>query len=118
MRGGLHFIRYLETGHYHGIDINRSLIDAARHEITQAGLHDKQPSLLVDGHFGFDEFGSQFDFAVSISVFTHLPMNNQTVITNAGDLDHKKKSDMLQLSGNALNHMSQREIHAKPRRTQ
>jgi len=76
LRGGLHFIDYLDAGNYFGIDINQSLIDAAHLELKEAGLTGKRPVLMVDDRFDFSEFGEQFDFMLSVSVFTHLPLNN------------------------------------------
>lgn len=38
LRGGLHFIRYLDAGHYYGIDINASLIEAGKRELDQEQL--------------------------------------------------------------------------------
>ena len=75
LRGGIHFIRYLETQNYYGLDLNASLITAANHEIKLAQLEAKKPQLLVNDKFELDRFGQKFDFMLSISVFTHLPMN-------------------------------------------
>jgi len=75
LRGGLHFMRYLDAGNYYGIDVNRSLIEAGVMEIKKEGLDDKLPTLLVDDHFRLDKFGEEFDYMVSVSLFTHLPMN-------------------------------------------
>lgn len=75
LRGGLHYIRYLEDGNYYGLDVNLSLIQAGMLEIKEAGLEDRHPRLLVDDQFRLDKFGESFDFMVSISLFTHLPMN-------------------------------------------
>ncbi len=75
LRGGLYYIRYLEEGNYYGLDVNTSLIEAGMLEIEEAGLEDKHPKLIVDDQFRLDRFGENFDFMVSISVFTHLPMN-------------------------------------------
>jgi cyclopropane fatty-acyl-phospholipid synthase-like methyltransferase len=75
LRGGLYYIDYLEDGNYYGLDVNLSLIEAGILEVKEAGLEDKHPELLVDDQFRLDKFGETFDFMVSISVFTHLPMN-------------------------------------------
>ena len=75
LRGGIHYINYLEKGNYYGLDINDSLIQAGIIEIKEAGLENKQPILLVDDQFRLDRFNENFDFIVSISLFTHLPMN-------------------------------------------
>ena len=75
LRGGLWFIDYLDRGGYHGLDINESLIDAGRQELQLSQLEEKGARLLVDDSFRASRFHVQFDFAISISVFTHLPMD-------------------------------------------
>jgi SAM-dependent methyltransferase len=76
LRGGIHFIRYLEPGNYYGLDMNASLIKAGREvELVQAGLTDRDPHLLVDGDFNLNRFGTTFSFALAQSVFSHLPAN-------------------------------------------
>jgi 2-polyprenyl-3-methyl-5-hydroxy-6-metoxy-1,4-benzoquinol methylase len=75
LRGGLYYLDYLEDGNYYGLDVNLSLIEAGMLEVKEAGLEDKHPILLVDDQFRLEKFGENFDFVVSISVFTHLPMN-------------------------------------------
>jgi GT2 family glycosyltransferase/tetratricopeptide (TPR) repeat protein len=75
MRGGIHFIRYLDEGHYFGIDINASLIAAGKKEIMDAELTAKEPHLLVNDKFEMSQLGTSFDFGIAVSVFTHLPMN-------------------------------------------
>lgn len=76
LRGGIHFIRFLETGRYYGLDINASLIKAGELELKQAGLADKEPHLLVTDKFEARRFGRRFKYALAQSVFTHLPMNH------------------------------------------
>ena len=74
LRGGVHFIPYLEPGHYLGIDKEPELIRAGRDEELSATLRDeKRPVLLVDGHFAFDRFGVRPNYALAQSLFTHLP---------------------------------------------
>jgi len=76
LRGGVHFIRYLEPGLYHGIDINASLIEAGTREIAQLELDAKAPRLLVNDRFELSRFDTRFDCAIATSVFTHLPLNH------------------------------------------
>ncbi|MEQ7127496.1 methyltransferase [Actinopolymorpha sp. B11F2] len=79
LRGGLHFIRYLEPGHYYGIDLNQSLLKAGiEHEVPRAGLTDRMPAtnLRQTDMFACDDFGVTFDFMLSVSVFSHLPLNH------------------------------------------
>lgn len=76
LRGGIHFIRYLNAGNYFGIDINQSLVDAGSQELRDAGLQDKNPTILVDELFRFDSMRDRYDYLIAQSVFTHLPMNH------------------------------------------
>lgn len=76
LRGGVHFIRFLDKGNYFGIDMNRSLIEAGGIELDAAGLSERRPTLLVNDQFELSRFGVKFDYAVAISLFTHLYMNN------------------------------------------
>lgn len=76
LRGGVHFVRYLDQGNYYGLDINASLVEAGKAELAQLGLERKQPNLLVEDKFRMTHFGVSFDYAIAVSVFTHLYMNH------------------------------------------
>ena len=76
LRGGVHFIRYLETGHYCGIEREQWILDAGEIELAEAGLVDKKPELVRDSAFDFAKFNHKFDFALAQSVFTHIPLND------------------------------------------
>jgi SAM-dependent methyltransferase len=76
LRGGVHFVRFLEPGRYYGMDVNASLIRAGlEHELPLAGLQGRvtPDHLLVNGAFEGWRFGVAFDYALAQSVFTHLP---------------------------------------------
>lgn len=75
LRGGLHFISYLEKNNYFGLDINKSLLKAALLEVNAANLQSKNPTLLLDESFAVYRFCISFDAMVAISLFTHLPTN-------------------------------------------
>ena len=77
LRGGVHFIEYLEPGNYYGMDKDRGLIDAGMAiELPKAGLGDKQATFSVNSEFAFHVFKTTFDFAIAQSLFTHLPWNS------------------------------------------
>jgi SAM-dependent methyltransferase len=79
LRGGIHFIGYLDRGNYVGIDINQSLLVAGYDiELAKAGLQERLPreNLLCIGDFGFQRIGRRFDFALAQSLFTHLGFNH------------------------------------------
>ncbi len=76
LRGGVHFIRYLEPGHYFGVEKNAALLAAGRDvELPRFGLTEKEPVLVVMENFDFPALGQRFDYALAQSVFTHLPVN-------------------------------------------
>jgi len=75
LRGGVHFVRYLEPGHYCGIERMPALLKAGRRELDRAGLSGKAPVLVQDDAFRFQRFHRRFDYALAHSVFTHLPFN-------------------------------------------
>lgn len=75
LRGGIHFVRHLEPGHYYGLDLNASLLEAGQRELAAAGLGQRDARLLADDAFRAHRFGTTFDMAIAVSLFTHLPMN-------------------------------------------
>ena len=77
LRGGIHFITYLETGHYFGIDKNIDLLNAGRNvELVQHNLIQKKPYLLHVENFDFSIIQHSFHYALAQSVFTHLSISN------------------------------------------
>jgi ubiquinone/menaquinone biosynthesis C-methylase UbiE len=76
LRGGVRFIGHLDPGNYCGIDISDDLLDAGRRELAKADLASRRPTLLLDDAFRFGRFERSFDYALAVSVFTHLPFNN------------------------------------------
>jgi SAM-dependent methyltransferase len=75
LRGGVHFVRFLEPGRYYGIDKDAELIRAGVEiELPRAGLALRLPAghLAVTEAFDGDRFGVAFDVAWAQSVFTHL----------------------------------------------
>ncbi|MBA2681854.1 MAG: class I SAM-dependent methyltransferase [Ktedonobacteraceae bacterium] len=74
LRAGLHFIPYLETGHYLGIEKEESLIQAGiEKELSKEVYELKKPCFVVSSAFEFDKFKLQPDYALAQSLFTHLP---------------------------------------------
>ncbi len=76
LRGGIHFVAYLGPGHYYGLDLNQSLIDAGKLELRKAGLDRRHAKLLVNDRFDLAPFGTRFDYGLALSVFTHVPFNS------------------------------------------
>jgi cyclopropane fatty-acyl-phospholipid synthase-like methyltransferase len=76
MRGGVHFVSYLEKGNYSGVDRDRALLDAGRIELESHGLLWKAPLLAEITDFGLVRLGARFDFLLAQSLFTHLDLNS------------------------------------------
>jgi SAM-dependent methyltransferase len=78
LRAGVHFVDFLEPGHYFGLDSSEALIEAGySRELAALGLTEKLPrsNLVTSGDFDTSGWDVKFDFAIAQSVFTHLPFN-------------------------------------------
>jgi SAM-dependent methyltransferase len=75
LRAGIHFVKYLESGGYYGLDIDQRMLDAGRGELANVGLDPELATLVCDDAFRFSRFERTFRWALAQSVFTHLPLN-------------------------------------------
>ncbi|XP_020576784.1 uncharacterized protein LOC110022273 [Phalaenopsis equestris] len=76
LRVGLHFIRYLDSGHYNCLERDElSLLAALRYELPSQGLLHKRPLILRGDDMDFSRFGadSSYDLIYSSAVFLHIP---------------------------------------------
>lgn len=72
LRLGRLAIPYLEAGNYYGIEPDRRLVEAGLdHEIGRDTLALKQPRFFHADDYRVDVFGTQFDFIIAQSVFSH-----------------------------------------------
>lgn len=77
LRGGVHFIKYLEEGNYYGVDKDFQLLTDAREvELLRYGLSNKLIHLDHREDFDFSVFKTKFDYVIAQSVFTHLTWNS------------------------------------------
>ena len=79
LRGGVHFIPYLNPGNYYGLDLNYSYILAGiERELKPLGLESKiqQSNIQANENFDFSLFPEPFHFALAVSLFTHLTLNS------------------------------------------
>lgn len=92
LRGGQHFIRYLEPDKYSGFDISVKAIEAASEAVRDLGLSGRRPKLRVNTarNLRFSEYqGNQFDFLLAQSVFSHLkPEHIRECFENIGSIMH------------------------------
>lgn len=77
LRAGAHLIPYLEPGNYWGVDISPELLEAGWGELAALGLQHRQPraQLVALADFEFASLGTQFDYCIATSVFTHMTLN-------------------------------------------
>ncbi|HZS65411.1 MAG TPA: class I SAM-dependent methyltransferase [Xanthobacteraceae bacterium] len=92
LRGGRHFIRYLNPGRYTGIDLSAAAIEYANALIKSEGLESKSPAILVstEKNLKFERFaGQKFDYLLAQSVFTHLmPEHIAECFAHIGNIMH------------------------------
>jgi hypothetical protein len=73
LRGGVHFIRYLDDGNYLGIEKEEALVQhGLETELPLDVREAKHPELLISDAFEFERFSKQPDFSLAQSLFTHL----------------------------------------------
>ena len=93
LRGGHHFIKYLEKGNYYGIDISPKAVDFANNFIkNNEDLYKKDPNIILNEqkNLKFKNFESiKFDFILAQSVFTHLkPEHIEECFTHIMNIMH------------------------------
>ena len=78
LRGGVHFINYLKEFNYFGTDINNDLIKLGIEKELNTNLRKKinDDNFKVSKNFDFDFSTNYFDYAIALSVFTHLRKSN------------------------------------------
>jgi cyclopropane fatty-acyl-phospholipid synthase-like methyltransferase len=76
LRGGLHFIRYLEPGNYWGADISLELLQAGKRFLSEESLEARSPHLLsVSPGLTFEELGGKkFDYVLAFGIFPDMPI--------------------------------------------
>lgn len=73
LRGGVHFIPYLDRGNYLGVEMSPDLLRAGiDHELPAETREAKAPELVVSDSFEFERLSRQPTYAFAGSVFSHL----------------------------------------------
>jgi len=73
LRGGVHFIKYLDKGRYFGFDKEEELIHFAKSEIIlKYKLTEKEPQICLVQNFDLPFSDVKFDYMFAQSVFSHL----------------------------------------------
>ena len=75
------WIPYLDAGNYFGVEPNSDAVQLAIDgELGREVAERKRPRFTNRCDFGFHEFGVTFDYALSYSVFTHVPPPHVPII--------------------------------------
>ena len=73
LRGGRYFVEYLNPGNYLGLEAEKELVELGlAHAMSQGILKAKTPEFAFSSGFEFDRFSKSPDFALAVSVFSHL----------------------------------------------
>ena len=73
LRGGVHFIRYLDPGHYFGVDKHiEHIIYGVALELGLEAFKDKLPRFYANDTFDFSRFDQTPNYGIAQSLFTHL----------------------------------------------
>lgn len=73
LRGGVHFIQYLEPRNYLGMEKEEELLKlGVKAELGMETFQARRPELVVSGNFEFERFSKTPTYALAQSVFTHL----------------------------------------------
>jgi hypothetical protein len=74
LRAGVHFIPYLEPGHYLGIEKEKALVqEGVRKELRREVRVRQRPVFVISKSFEFHKFKLRPHYALAQSLFTHLP---------------------------------------------
>jgi len=74
LRAARFLIPYLDVGHYCGVEPNTEAVRLGIDgELGSELAERKKPRFIERDDFGFHEFGETFDYALSYSLFTHVP---------------------------------------------
>jgi cyclopropane fatty-acyl-phospholipid synthase-like methyltransferase len=74
LRAARFLIPYLDDAHYCGVEPNSESVGLGiEFELGSEVAKRKKPRFTARDDFGFHEFGEQFDYVLSYSVFPHVP---------------------------------------------
>lgn len=92
LRGGVHFIEYLDKFNYFGTEINNTLVEIGIQEELTKEQKNKitKKNFLISDNFNLDFDLDFFDYGIAVSVFTHLKKKN--IINCLQSLNKKFKS--------------------------
>ncbi len=87
LRAGRLFARYLDKGHYLGIEKEAQLVEIGiKEELGEDLFREKAPEFVISPEFEFGLFSKSPTYAIAISLFTHLTAADiQKCLNNLAD---------------------------------
>ena len=77
LRGGVHYIHYLDSGNYIGFDKERAVVSLGLlHEVSEGLIETKHPSFVISESFDFSELPQVPTYSIAVSLFTHLTLED------------------------------------------
>jgi cyclopropane fatty-acyl-phospholipid synthase-like methyltransferase len=90
LRGGIPLINYLQSGHYYGVEVREEALNEGRKELCEAGLEEKNPTLLLSMDFSQLTIKQKFDYIWAFSVLIHM---NDEILNDTLDFVSRHLSD-------------------------
>lgn len=72
LRGGVPIIKYLDQGHYYGIEVRQDVLEEGRREAIEQGLAIKSPQLIHFLDFDDLDLDVKFNVIFAFSVLIHM----------------------------------------------
>jgi hypothetical protein len=92
LRGGAHFIPYLDAGNYLGFDKSIDLVIlGVAEELGIERYREKRPEFVVNHRFDLTPFTKRPDFVIAQSLFTHLtPDDTRSALRAVATVAHEQ----------------------------
>jgi len=72
LRGGIPIIKYLQKGHYYGVECREQVLDEGKKELIEHNFNHKEPILILSDNFSSIECKQSFDYIWAFSVLIHM----------------------------------------------
>lgn len=72
LRGGIPLIRYLESGHYYGVEARGHVLEEGKKELRLSNLDDREPILIASDSLSTLSVNQKFDYIWAFSVLIHM----------------------------------------------
>lgn len=90
LRGGIPLIQHLENGHYFGVEVRERALAGGRKELREAGLEEKNPTLLLSPDISQLTINRRFDYIWAFSVLIHM---NDKILSDTLDFVSRHLSE-------------------------